>query len=183
MLVLGAWVGISVAMFVVAIHNFRQVESVLESRVPAVTAMIKQMTPPVARTLLRHQANELNRHYFDIYGLGQIALGLVLAGVLLFATNGRSWMMAITAALVIMALFQRFFLFPEIEYLGQLLEFGNPGNTSSARQRFDSFHSAFGIAEAIKGLLMVVLGGRLLYGGSDRRRRHQVRDTAIEAEA
>lgn len=172
MLLIGAWIGISLALLAVSVLNTRNLHLVVESKTPQVAAAVKQLTPEKAQAVLQHHAAEMTRHLTDLYGYAQIGLAVALGTVLLFATNGRSWMMALAGALLVITLVERFFLFPEMDYLGRMLDFERPDGNVAARQRLSSFQMAFGVVEGGKWLLMTVLGARLLLGGTERRRRH-----------
>ena len=172
MLLIGAWIGISLALLAVPVLNKRNLHLIVESKTPQVAAVVKQLTPEKAQTVLQHHAAEITRHLADLYGYTQIGLALGLGTVLLFATNGRSWLMVIVGALLVITLVERFFLFPEMDYLGRMLDFEKPEGNLAARQRLSSFELALTVVEGGKWLLVTVLGARLLVGGTERRRRH-----------
>ena len=172
MLLIGAWIGISLSVMAISILNTRNLHLIVESKTPQVAAAVKQLTPENTQALLQHHAAEMNRHFADLYGYAQIGLAVSLGTVLLFATNGRSWMMALVGGILVVTLAERFLLFPEMDYLGRMLDFERPDGNLAVRQRLSSFQTAFGVLEAGKWLLLTVLGARLLVGGTERRRRN-----------
>jgi hypothetical protein len=103
MLILGLWLGLTFAMLFVATQNFRGVDN--------------------TRLLLRYQIAELNRFYFDWYGVAQITLAFSLAACLLFATNGNKFVLLLAGAAILVVIVEKSFLYPEITYLGRLLDF------------------------------------------------------------
>src|SRR5262245_30248577 len=121
-LVLGLWIGITAAMLFVAINNFRGVDRLLEAPHSEAARMTGKLGSDAARQLLRYQASELNRFFFDWFGLTQIALSVLLAISVLFATNGNKLMLALTGILILLVLFEKFLLVPEITYLGRTID-------------------------------------------------------------
>jgi hypothetical protein len=157
-------------MLLVATQNFAGVDRLLEAPTPAATRIIDRLGPDAARQFLRFQVSELNRYFFDIYGISQIFMATMLALCLLFATNANRWVLALSVILIILVAAQRFVLHPEITYLGRLLDFVPANSPQPARDRFWSFHIAFSISEILKLLLMAVIGAKLLIRYENRRR-------------
>lgn len=168
MLILGAWVGLTLAMMFVAIENFRGVDRLLESLQGESAKVFAKMGHEQGRMFLRFQVSELNRYFFDYYGIAQLALGFLLALTLLFATNGNKIILGVTLGLIGLVAFQRFLLFPEITYLGRLLDFQT--SASAIRSRFWSFHQMYSVSEIVKLLIFIGLGAKMLVR-TDRPRR------------
>lgn len=181
MAILGVWIGISIAMFFVATQNFRGVDRLLETPAPEASRWIGQLGHDTARVLLRYQVSELNRYFFDTYCTVQIVLALMLGFVLLFATNGHKLTIAISAVLLLLTLFQKFWLVPEVTYLGRAIDFVPPSTFAAERARFWSFHHAFSGMEGAKFLIFIVLAARML-PVNDRRRRSARREEDEEDE-
>ncbi|MDX1983949.1 MAG: DUF4149 domain-containing protein [Bryobacteraceae bacterium] len=171
MAILGVWVGITVAMVFIAIQNFKAVDQLLEAPSGPASKMMVQLGVSSSRMLLRYQVSELNRFYFDVYGTAQIWLALLLAGTLLFATNGNRLTMVLCALTFLVVIFEKFWLTPEITYLGRLVDFVPEMVVSAERSRFWSFRSAYSSAEAVKGLLLLLIALKMLVKTEPRRHR------------
>ena len=169
-LCLGLWVGLTVAMLFVATQNLTGVDRLLEAPTPAASRIIDRLGPDAARQFLRFQVSELNRYLFGIYGIGQLFMAALVALSLLFATNANRWVLGVSLGLIVVVIVQRFVLYPEITYLGRLLDFVPSTSPQPARDRFWSFHVAFSISEVVKLLLMALIGAKLLIRYENRRR-------------
>src|SRR5688500_6870903 len=86
-MLLGAWLAGSLWMFVTATQNFRTVDRLMHDPPPAATSMISRIGIANARTLLRFEASEMNRFYFDVWEWAQLALGIAAFLLLLFTTS------------------------------------------------------------------------------------------------
>jgi hypothetical protein len=74
---------------------------------------------------------------------------------------------------LVVVIFERFWLTPEITYLGRLVDFVPDMVVSAERSRFASFHSAFLGAEAAKGMVLLLLALRMLVKTEGRRHRRR----------
>ena len=75
---LGVWLGGSLLVSVAAIHNLGSVESRLDSLSPAAAKLIEPLGHDLAGRLLRHHSSELNRAYFEQWGMAQLAIGVAV---------------------------------------------------------------------------------------------------------
>ncbi len=120
----------SLFMIFVATQNFQTVDRVLVSPPAEAAQMFQTLGPDSSRLLLRYLAGEENRLFFVNWELAEIALGLALTATLLFAI--RSGLLAgMAGGMVIIAVFQRFRVTPEMISLGRLIDFG-AGSGSAA---------------------------------------------------
>src|SRR5262249_29106583 len=124
-----------------------------------------------ARMLLRYQVSELNRFFFDWFGVAQIALSILVAISVLFATNGNKFMLALTAIMILLVVFEKALLTPEITFLGRTIDFVPRDVPSPVRQRFQSVHAAYSTTEIIKLILMTIVAVRLILSSGTRRSR------------
>ncbi len=162
LLILGIWVGLSAAMVFVAIQNFQGVDRLMEAPAAPAAKLMSPLGHDNARFLLRYQASEMNRHYFDVYGTLQIGMAVLLTVSLLFATNGNRPVLALCGLALFVVVFQKFWLTPEITYLGRLIDFVPQMAPSAERARFWSFHSVYSTMEIVKFLLMAIIGAKML---------------------
>jgi hypothetical protein len=165
-LLLGIWICLSVSMSVVATQNFMGVDRMLSAPDPEAQKTISKLASGQARQLLRYQIGELNAYYFEVYGWAQMSIALLMGILLLFATNGHRLTTILSGVLVMLVVFQHFFLAREIIFLGQNLAYHTDGMQES---RFHEFHSAFGTIEVVKGALLLLIGFKLLVKRERRR--------------
>ncbi|MBI4909780.1 MAG: DUF4149 domain-containing protein [Acidobacteria bacterium] len=165
-LLIGVWLSLMVCMTFVATQNFLGVERLIKNADPEAQKVMIKLAPGQARQLLRYQAGELNRFLFEAYGAVQLMLGVLLAGVLLFATNGHRATTIVSGVLILITLFQFFFLNKELAYMGQTLAY-HPNELLESK--FRDLHTAFGWVEALKGMLLFAIGAKLLVKREHRR--------------
>lgn len=155
-LILGFWLGLTVAMFFVATQNFRNVDRLLRAPVGDAAQSLQRLGPESGRTLLRYQAAELNRFYFDWYALAQLVLALIFSLVFFVANPGR-FALLLCGVLIAISGVQKAVLVPEIASLSRMLDFVPAGLEPGIRNRLNSYHAVFGAGEVVKvGALMVV---------------------------
>ena len=174
---LGALLAGTLFMAFVATENFQTVSEILKTPPPQAEKMIQQLGDENARLLLRYQAGEENRLFFQSWEVAELVLGLILAG-LLFIPNNRRVLAGFAAAMVILTVFQHFKITPELVWQGRLIDFVPVTADPTARQQFFKLHAAYGVIEAVKLLLIIVIGIGLF--PSHRRVRQQVEIDAID---
>lgn len=185
MMILGIWIGVTAAMVFVAIQNFQGVERLLEAPPPPAGKLLGGMGHENSRMLMRYQASEMNRYFFDLYGNIQIGLALLLTVALLFATNGNKPTLALCLVTVFVVIFEKYWLTPEITYLGRLIDFVPQTAPSAERARFWSFHSTYSTMEIVKLVLVGIIAGKMLVRTDRRssRRRTRVEEEEVLASA
>jgi len=151
----------SLFMGFVATGNFQTVSEILKSPPPQAEKMIKALGDENARLLLRYQAGEENRLFFQTWETAQLVLGLLLA-VLLFLMGNRRLLAGFAGAMLILTIFQHFKITPELVWQGRSIDFVPVGGDPSARQQFGRLHAAYGMIEVVKLLLLIVIGIGLL---------------------
>lgn len=168
---LGLWLGGSVFMTFVATQNFASVDRLLNSPDPAAAKMIRTLGLENARMLLRHQVAEQNRFYFESWEWSQIALGIALVVTLFFASKGNLWVLGFSLAMLILVIFVRVMVTPEITGLGRGIDFVPKGVPSPARDQFWRFHAAYSGIEVMKLIIGVGLVGYLFWHRAKRKSR------------
>jgi hypothetical protein len=174
---LGALLAGSLFMAFVATGNFKTADQILKSAPPQAEKMIQLLGNENARLLLRYQAGEENRLFFETWETAQIVIGLLLAG-LLFLMGQPRVLAGLAAAIVILTVFQHFKITPELVWQGRSIDFVPVTAESTARQQFFRLHAAYGVMEAVKLLLMIGIGVFLF--PRHRRSRHRVEIDAID---
>lgn len=158
-LLLGAWLGGSVFMDMVATQNFRSVDRLLVAPPAQAAERIQALGGhDAARVFLRYQVSEQNRWYFESWERTQIMLGTALFLVLVFGTVPNRLTLLITLLMLAMVLLMHYFLTPEITRLGRAADFA----PAADRTRFWTFHGMYSAGELVKLGLGIVLGVRLL---------------------
>src|SRR5579862_5744633 len=152
---LGAWMGCSLFLAVLAVQNVRFAGRLAGGSTPAATEIINAAGPEQAKLLLRHFAWEQNRLYFSNWEMLQIPVAVLLALFLYFTTDRRILPPVLCGLMLVLVMFEYFAITPEFTYRGREADFP-PGSL------------AFG-AEARVWLLTEVLigaeGAKLLIGG------------------
>src|SRR3989442_13334102 len=76
LVVMGAWLMGTICMSIVATENFYTIDRLLADRAnPAFASAVDRLGSPTGRDLLRYLSSELNRLYFQIWKITQLALG------------------------------------------------------------------------------------------------------------
>lgn len=154
LVVMGAWTMGSICMSVVATENFYTIDRLLETTTKAefYTAVQKLGHGP-ARDLLRYLSSELNRLYFQMWNIAQLALG-----VLALWSAGRAprirWGILTMIGIVVLMLA---YLTPQIVSLGRSLDFVPRDPAPAGMQRFWILHAAYTSLEMLKLLVGLVV--------------------------
>lgn len=173
---LGAWISCSLFMTALATTNFRLVDQLLDiPTVPAAAKQFQSLGPVAARHLMRYQAGEINRYFFETWGVTQIVLALLVIGVIVFGVRARAnmlkVMLGLSAAALILVLINQFVITPTVIGIGRVLDFTDPASFPAERARFWNYHRAFSTLEVAKMLLCAGLALVLLWPGGGKRRR------------
>ena len=122
LLLLGAWLGATVFMWMVATRNFAVAERILAGRSEGFTTTVSKLSPEELRLVLRYQASEVNRLFFEGWGMVQppLAVGVML---LAWRSGGSRWTVAATAMMLLITVFLQVYVVPETVRLGRILDF------------------------------------------------------------
>ena len=109
-------------MWTVATQNFAVVEQILEAHPEGFALAVSELTPEQLRLALRHQASEVNRLFFEGWGMVQPPLAVV---ILLLAWRSGSGRMVVgaLAAMLLITVFLQLNVVPETVRLGRALDF------------------------------------------------------------
>jgi hypothetical protein len=159
---MGAWTAGTICMSVVATENFYTIDRLLAGSANEVFAReVQQLGQPQARDLLRYLSSELNRLYFQMWNLAQLAIGAVVLWLLARsrapdragarrATRGVLAMLAIVVLMLV-------WLTPAIVSLGRSLDFVPRDPAPPGMQRFWVLHAAYTSLEMIKLVVGMVV--------------------------
>jgi uncharacterized membrane protein len=175
-------------MTALAITNFRLVDQLLDlPTVPAAAKQFQSMGRATARFMMRHQASEINRFFFEAWGIVQIVLGLSVIGTIVFGVRARAGqlktMMGLAVFALILVLINQFVITPTIVGVGRILDFTEPAQFAAERTRFGNYHSAYSTLEVAKMLTCAALTLVMLLAGTGKRRRSRGQDDEPEVRA
>ena len=162
LLLLGAWAAGSICMSVVATENFYTIDRLLAGSPNEVfSRAVRQLGQPQARDLLRYLSSELNRLYFQMWNLAQLAIGAVVLWLLAPSRApdravARRAMRGVVAMLAIVVL-MLVWLTPAIVSLGRSLDFVPRDPAPPGMQRFWVLHAAYTSLEMIKLVVGMVV--------------------------
>jgi hypothetical protein len=139
-------------------RSFGTVEDIMHQSNPAFLLETKPLGPAVTRLVLRYEVAEQNRWMARSWETMQILLGGLFFGYLLFGTMEGKFSLAVMLALLLLTVFQRFVLSPELGLLGRSLDYVPSDIANQERAKFWLLHNSYLAVEAIKFGLGVVLG-------------------------
>ena len=161
--VLGAWIGITVAMWFAATGSFRTVDRVLETANARSGEGAQPVSPDQTRLTLRYLASEINRTYFRAYGCAQLVLGTALFVLILRQTPRDAASLALAGGMLALAAALTLYLTPEIVAVGRQLDFVPRNPVPPGMARFRALHAAFTALDGAKLLSGFALLARLVW--------------------
>jgi len=147
----------------IAIESFRSVDRLLVNPNRVVEAQVKALGPGGARALLRYQAAEQNRSYFETWEHLQLILGIGFFSFLLFGSSESKFSLLLLLIMILIVTAQRFLMTPELSSLGRTFDFIPADVPSVERNRFWMLHSIYTGSEILKWGLGLVLAARLMF--------------------
>ena len=162
LVIMGAWLMGTVCTSVVATENFYTIDRLLAgSPNGSFTSAVQQLGRPQARDVLRYLSSELNRLYFQMWNVAQLALGVLVLWLVIgparegpvrvrSAAAGVIAMLAITVAMLV-------WLTPAIVTLGRSLDFVPRDPAPPGMQRFWVLHAAYTSLEMLKLVVGIVV--------------------------
>ena len=165
---LGAWFVGSLAISRITSLNYAAPDRVLESSMEEIHRIAIGRGRPVARSLMRYMAADLNRAYLADWEWAELAIGAVVI-LVLFVDRQKRALIVLAASAMILVTFQHFWLTPEIDYLEQVRSFPPPG-PPPADFRFDRMQMLYTAVEIAKLLLVFGLTAMLVKMQGQRQR-------------
>ena len=154
LLLLGVWLGLLVASWLVATATFRTVDRVLGEPRPELSTRLAPVAEPERRVVLRHLASEVNRWMFGRWAMAQLALAVACAALTWRAGGAARWL-AVAALAIVLA--QTFGLGNAIRDLGRSLDFAPRPLPREVGARFGALHGAFVVLDLLKAGLVMAL--------------------------
>jgi hypothetical protein len=161
---MGAWIAGNVMVAVVAAENFYTVDRLLAGSTSRVFASeIARVGHAETRDLLRYLSSELNRRYFQLWNVTQLAIGLLVLWLIAPgpATSRPRWGVLGMVGLVALA---TVWLTPQIISAGRSLDFVPRDPVPSSLRQFWMLHGIYTFLEASKlvvGLVVTIWIARI----------------------
>jgi hypothetical protein len=164
---IGAWLAGTICMSIVATENFYTIDRLLgDSHNTAFTSMVQRLGQPQARDFLRYLSSELNRLYFQMWNVAQLALGVIALWLIVQSDrDGRGALRSATIAVIAMlaiVVLMLVYLTPAIVSLGRSLDFIPRDPAPPGMQRFWILHAAYTSLEMIKLLVGAFVAVKLV---------------------
>jgi len=161
---MGVWLTGTIATAVVATENFYTIDRLLEARPnPTFAADVDRIGHDATRELLRYLSSELNRLYFQLWNLVQLAVG-ILALWLVVKLPGAGkpkwwivWMLAIVLFLTVL-------ITPFILSVGRSIDFVPRDPPPDALRTFGLLHAAYTVLDGIMLILGIIATLSLVRG-------------------
>jgi hypothetical protein len=153
LLLVGLWLGMLFASWVMATVNFRVADAVLDGK-GDVQARLAPLPVADQRLVLRHLASEINRWMFGRWAMVQLALGVVLVA-LLWGAGTVPRLLAVAA--LVLVLVQALALGPAIQQLGRSLDFVPRPLPPDVGRRFGLLHGGYVLADLVRAGVLLAL--------------------------
>ena len=159
--ILGVWSGGTVFMWMIAINNFQIVEAILETPTESFQRSASILPVETLRLLMRYQASEVNRLFFESWGIIQIGISATVAR-LIWKSGSRLYFVIAIIPLAICLVLQ-FYIVPEVIRLGRIIDFIPRQSGLSEVTLFWRFHHVYTSLDIAKLLAVLGLLSSFLY--------------------
>jgi len=165
LVLLGAWLMMTVCMWFAATGSFGTVRRILEGGNSQFTETTRQLTADQTRLTARHVASEINRTHFRAYGWAQLVLGFALLLLLALQTPRDGTSLIIAGAMLAVVAALTLYVTPEIVALGRRIDFVPRDPAPPEMPRFGILHGAFTLLDGLKLLAGLALLARWVWKG------------------
>jgi hypothetical protein len=153
---MAVWLTGTVWMAVVATQNFYTIERLFDGPPnPAFTVAVNKLGEPDAHYLLKYLSSELNRLFFQSWGIMQIGVGILALWFVVKLPNAGQPKWMIVAMLAISLLFLAA-ITPKIVTVGRSLDFVAHQPPPPALRTFGLLHAAYTVLDGIKLILGII---------------------------
>jgi hypothetical protein len=153
LVLVGAWIAGSICTSVVATQNFYTIDRLLAASANASFAQaVQRLGQPQARDLLRYLSSELNRLYFQLWNVAQIAIGALTVWLIASGPRDERTSRALRTVIGMLAIVvvMLAYLTPQIVAIGRSLDFVPRDPAPPAMRTFWILHGAYTSLEMIK---------------------------------
>ena len=169
------WLAGGLFMAWLAPQNLRSVDRLVDQNNPSAFLPFKPSLLEAARTLLRYQAAEQNRFYFESWEVAQVMLGAFFFFFLLFGTREDKFSLFMVLFMLGVTLFQRFWMTPQASSLGRATDFLAGSANTVERVKLHVLHTGYAVLELVKLAVGLALGLRLVLGHRRTRSEQDIR--------
>lgn len=155
-LVLGVWIGGTLFMWTVATQNFALVKEILAAPGAGLTQLSDALSADELRLLMRYQASEANRLFFEAWAMAQLPIAALAMSLAWNAGPKPKALRIVTAAMLLITVFLSLWVVPETVRLGRLIDFIPRDGSSAAEVSFWRLHHAYTGLDSVKLLLALV---------------------------
>lgn len=146
----------SVAVTRITSGNYSAVDRVLDSPTAEIHRIAISRGRPMARSLMRFMATDLNREYYAQWERTQLFLGLGVVAVL-FADSRKRALIVIALAGIVLVAFQHYWVTPEILFGEQVRSFADKNGPQMPDSSFARMKILYNAVEAAKLILLLAL--------------------------
>ena len=151
---MAVWLTGTIAMAVVATENFYTIDRLLDARPnPGFSADIDKLGANATREVLRYLASELNRLYFQLWNIVQLAVGILALWLVVKipGANKTKWWIVWMLAIV---LFLTVVITPFILSVGRSIDFVPRDPPPDGLRTFGLLHATYTVLDGV----MLILG-------------------------
>jgi len=159
---MAVWLTGTLWMALVATQNFYTIYRLIDARPNAAfSATVEKLGEPESRFLLMYLSSELNRLFFQVWGLIQIAIGILALWFVVKIPGANMPKVLIVCMLGISLLFAGV-ITPQIVSVGRSLDFVPRVPAPPQLRTFGLLHAVYTVLDGIKLILGVIVIGWLL---------------------
>ena len=160
-LLLGAWMGGTLVIWLVATISFRNADRVLSRPTPEAAPLLLSVPEAARRPVLRHLASEFNRLLFPVWGALQLVLGGAVLVLLLRQTPRSPADLTLAGILLLLVVVMLGVITPVITSLGRTMDFVPRTPPPPQMAAFGKLHAAYSFLDLIKLVLAGILAFRI----------------------
>lgn len=162
-LLVGGWLVGTVLVWFVTAQTLMNVDRLLSTPPVQIRKELADMGSETARTLLRHQAREVNRRVLETWEILQIGIAGALLATSIFTDHRSKTTLTAAVLLMGMASVAAFYLTPVMNELGRSSDFLPQDAGSPERALFAQMQMWHRLLDVLKLLVALILSARLLF--------------------
>ena len=169
--VLGLWLGGGLLVAWLTWVNQQVADHLVNDANPAARLELRALGPN-SRAVLRYQASEEGRRYYQVWESAQIILGFAFFTLMLFGSRENKYLLAGILVLILLVVFERTLVTPALTAQGRLVDFAPPDAAAAERKGYWVLQTGYLAIEGVKWLFIVALAGQMVFSrqGSGRSR-------------
>lgn len=176
----GIWLGCGILVLLLALQNGQWADRVLAEPSEGAGLLLAKLDHADARLLMRYLTSEQTRSYLSNWELAQIIMGGLLAALFVLAEERRYFPIALSLAMMGIALLQHLSLSPEMAFRGRQADFLPAESAYSIESRLKILVQLYAGVEGLKLILGGVLVSYLFAAPSGLRPRKKKRRSEMD---